>query len=93
MMRRLYDQLRAAAEAVVARTLPVPSSAPALAPHAQDLDEELDEAAQVCLCTHTDPLESSGGPQTLVALRTTKQLPISFCPLSRAEATVIVRVP
>lgn len=47
MMRRLYGQLRAAAEADVARTLPVPAAAPALAPHEAHLDAELDEAAQV----------------------------------------------
>lgn len=47
MMRRLYGQLRAAAEADVARSLPVPSSAPAMAAHAVKLDDELDEAAQV----------------------------------------------
>ncbi len=47
MMRRLYGQLRAAAEADVARSLPVPSSAPAMAAHAVDLDDELDEAARV----------------------------------------------
>jgi hypothetical protein len=46
MMRRLYGQLRAAAEADVARTLPLPSAAPALAPHEADLDAELDDAAQ-----------------------------------------------
>ena len=48
MMRRLYGQLRAAAEEDVARSLPVPASAPALAPHEVDLDQELDDAAQVC---------------------------------------------
>jgi hypothetical protein len=47
MMRRLYGQLRAAAEADVARTLPLPSAAPAMAPHAADMDAELDDAAQV----------------------------------------------
>lgn len=55
MMRRLYGQLRAAAEADVARTLPVPSTAPALAPHADNMDDELDDAAQVQFCSKSTP--------------------------------------
>ena len=49
MMRKLYGQLRAAAEADVGRSLPVPEAAPALTPHAVDLDEDLDDAAKVML--------------------------------------------
>lgn len=45
MMRRLYDQLRMAAEAGVARTLPLPQTA-SIAPQQPNLDDELDEAAQ-----------------------------------------------
>ena len=47
MMRKLYGQLRAAAEADVSRSLPVPNAAPALTPHAVDLDEDLDDGAKV----------------------------------------------
>ena len=47
-VRKLYEHLKAAKEADVGRSLPVAAAAPVLAPHAQSLDEELDEAAQVC---------------------------------------------
>ncbi len=45
-VRKLYAHLRAAKEAAVARTLPVARPVSML-PHAVDVDEELDEAAQV----------------------------------------------
>ncbi|MEW5301920.1 MAG: hypothetical protein WDW36_004744 [Sanguina aurantia] len=44
-VRKLYLHLRATKEAAVARTLPQVKPAPALLPHAVDMDEELDEAA------------------------------------------------
>ena len=48
-VRKLYEHLKAAKEADVGRSLPVAAAAPALAPHALSLDDELDEAAQVRL--------------------------------------------
>ena len=52
-MRRLHGHLRAAKEAEVARTLPAAAApaaaAAALQPTLEDLDAELDEAAQVCI--------------------------------------------
>lgn len=47
-VRKLYEHLKAAKEAAVGRSLPVAAAAPALTPHPMSLDEELDEAAQVC---------------------------------------------
>jgi hypothetical protein len=49
-VRRLHGLLRSAKEAEVERSLPKPTAAArgaALVPHAQELDAELDEAAQV----------------------------------------------
>ena len=45
-MRKLHGHLRAAREAAVEATLPQARPA-AMRPHADDLDAELDEAAQV----------------------------------------------
>ncbi len=46
-VRKLHTHLRAAKEAAVERTLPQVREI-VMAPHARTVDEELDEAAEVC---------------------------------------------
>lgn len=46
-MRKLHAHLRAAKEAAVERTLPKVREI-SMAPHAQTVDQDLDEAAEVC---------------------------------------------
>ncbi len=46
-VRKLHAHLRAAKEAAIERTLPKAREV-SMAPHAQTVDEDLDEAAEVC---------------------------------------------
>ena len=61
-MRKLHSHLRAGKEAAVERTLPKPRAMPVMAPHAADLDEDLEEAGRVgelAQCLIRRPVQSS----------------------------------